>query len=60
MPVVGIYTKDFPSLGRDGLGTDLIPVAISGNPITYKTTLSALLADISPTLSFGTIGEGFQ
>jgi len=56
MPVVGIYTKDFPSLGRDGLGTDLIPVAISGNPITYKTTLSELLATISPALSFGTFG----
>jgi hypothetical protein len=56
MPVVGIYTKDFPNLGRNGLGTDLIPVAITGDAVTYKVTLSALLADISPTLSFGTFG----
>lgn len=45
MPVInGIYTKDFPDLGRDGLGTDLIPVAITGNVITYKVTLSSLMA----------------
>jgi hypothetical protein len=52
----GIYTKDFPPLGRDGLGTDLIPVAIAGNPITYKATLSELLATVAPALSFATFG----
>lgn len=39
MPVIdGIYTKDFPDLGRAILSTDLIVVAIPGDNVTYKTT----------------------
>lgn len=47
MPIVnGIYTKDFPDLGRDLLDTDLIVVAVVGDNVTYKTTVSALLPPV--------------
>lgn len=48
MPVIdGIYTKDFPDLGRALLGTDIIVIAEAGNPITYKSTVSALITATS-------------
>lgn len=41
MPIInGIYTKDFPDLGRDILPTDLIIMAVVGDDVTYKTTAS--------------------
>jgi hypothetical protein len=42
MPVVGIYTKDFPTLGRDLLDSDIIVVAIAGNVVTYRSTVGAM------------------
>lgn len=42
MPVVGIYTKDFPALGRALVDTDIIVVAETGNAITYRSTVGAL------------------
>jgi len=37
-----IFTKDFPPLGRDLLDTDIIVIAVAGNPITYISTVGAL------------------
>lgn len=42
MPVVGIYTKDFPALGRALVDSDIIVVAQAGNAITYRSTVGAL------------------
>lgn len=42
MPVVGIYTKDFPALGRALVDTDLIVVAETGDQITYRSTVGAI------------------
>ncbi len=42
MPIVGIYTKDFPSIGRALLDTDILVVAVVGETITYQTTVGAL------------------
>lgn len=42
MPVVGIYTKDFPPIGRALLDTDIIVVAIAGDPVTYRSTVSEI------------------
>lgn len=40
MPIInGIYTKDFPDLGRDVTDTDLLIIAVVGDNVTYKTTL---------------------
>jgi hypothetical protein len=47
MPVVGIYTKDFPALGRDLLDSDLIVVAIAGNAVTYRSTVGAIRSALS-------------
>jgi hypothetical protein len=44
MPIInGIYTKDFPNIGRNLLRTDLSVFAIPGNVVTYKATLDDLL-----------------
>lgn len=40
MPVVGIYTKDFPAIGRALLPTDLIVIGVPGNPVSYIDTLA--------------------
>ena len=43
MPVInGVYTKDFPALGRAPIDTDIIPIAEVANQITYKTTIGAI------------------
>jgi len=43
MPVInGVYTKDFPALGRAPIDTDIIPIAELANQITYKTTIGAI------------------
>lgn len=43
MAVIGIYTKDFPNLGRAVLNTDIIPITELGNVVTYKTTIADLM-----------------
>lgn len=43
MPVInGIYTKDFPDLGRALLETDILVVAVTGDEVTYKIQVSDL------------------
>ena len=43
MPVInGVYTKDFPALGRAPIDTDIIPIAELANQITYKTTIGEI------------------
>lgn len=51
MPVInGVYTKDFPNLGRTPTDADLIPIAEVGNQVTYKTTVGTIFnAKISGT-----------
>ena len=54
MPVInGVYTKDFPALGRAPIDTDIIPIAEVANQITYKTTLG----EIFNAKVFGTTGR---
>lgn len=43
MAITGIYTKDFPDLGRDANEADLIPIAEVGNIVTKKTPVSGLI-----------------
>ena len=58
MPIInGIYTKDFPDIGRDLLDTDIIPVAVAGNPITYKTTIEDIRA-LPPAVTGTSSGSG--
>lgn len=59
MPIVGIYTKDFPPIGRALLDTDIIVVAIAGDVVTYKSTVAALATKLSAPIYFtdsGTTG----
>jgi hypothetical protein len=43
MPVInGVYTKDFPALGRAPIDTDIIPIAEVANQITFKSTLGEI------------------
>lgn len=51
MPVInGVYTKDFPDIGRTPADADIIPIAEVANQITYKTTIGAIFnAKISGT-----------
>jgi hypothetical protein len=54
MPVInGVYTKDFPALGRAPIDTDIIPIAEVANQITYKTTIGAIFN----AKVFGTTGR---
>lgn len=54
MPVInGVYTKDFPALGRAPIDTDIIPIAEVANQITYKTTIGAIFN----AKVFGTAGR---
>jgi len=50
MPVVGIYTKDFPAFSGTLADTTLIVVAETGNAVTYRTTIGAL-RDLSIVLN---------
>jgi len=53
MPVInGVYTKDFPALGRAPIDTDIIPIAEVANQITFKTTIG----EIFNAKVFGTAG----
>lgn len=59
MPIInGIFTKDFPDLGRDVLDTDLVVIAIAGNQITYKTTVGALRDGLSVVVTDSFDGDG--
>lgn len=51
MPVVGIYTKDFPLLGRDPIDSDIVVIAIAGNPITYQSTVGDLRSTLKVTIT---------
>jgi len=42
MPVVGIYTKDFPIFPGTLSDSTIIVVAETGNEVTYRSTLGAL------------------
>jgi hypothetical protein len=42
MPVVGIYTKDFPIFPGTLSDSTIIVVAETGNAVTYRSTLGAL------------------
>jgi hypothetical protein len=54
MPVInGVYTKDFPALGRAPIDADIIPIAEVANQITYKTTIG----EIFNAKVFGTTGR---
>jgi len=54
MPVInGVYTKDFPALGRAPIDTDIIPIAQVANQITYKSTIG----EIFNAKVFGTTGR---
>jgi hypothetical protein len=42
MPVVGIYTKDFPIFPGTLSDSTIIVVAEAGNEVTYRSTIGAL------------------
>ena len=54
----GIYTKDFPAIGRDLLDTDIIIVAIAGDPVTYRSTVAAIRTRLSRTFSVSLDSSG--
>lgn len=58
MSVVGIYTKDFPDLGRALLDTDIVVIAEAGNPITYRSTVGALKTNLDKTITFTSDSNG--
>ena len=45
MPVVGVYLKDFPALPSAVADDNIIPIAVAGNQISYKTTVSGIITD---------------
>ena len=60
MPIInGIYTRNFPDIGRDLLDTDIIVVAVSSSDITYRSTVgdlrSQLIIEFTGTATDGTI-----
>lgn len=59
MPIInGIFTKDFPDLGRDLLDSDIIVIAVAGNEITYKSTVGALRTAVGRTFTVTLDGSG--
>lgn len=42
MPIVGIYTKDFPIFPGTLSDSTIIVVAETGNQVTYRSTIGAL------------------
>lgn len=58
MPVIdGIYTKDFPDLGRALLTTDLVPIAVTGDNVTYKVTIADIETAVHNSLSLAAFGS---
>jgi hypothetical protein len=50
MPVInGVYLKDFPGLPGAVADANIIPIAISGNKIAYRTTVSGIVTDARVT-----------
>lgn len=46
MPVInGVYLKDFPALPSSVADANIIPIAISGNQIAYRTTVAGIVTD---------------
>jgi len=59
-PIINpIYTKDFPELGRALLDTDIMVVAVAGDPITYRDVYGSLRALLGRTfsVSLNSLGE---
>ena len=50
MPVInGVYLKDFPALPSAVADANIIPIAISGNQIAYRTTVAGIVTDARVT-----------
>jgi hypothetical protein len=50
MPVInGIYLKDFPALPGAVQDANIIPIAITGNQVSYRTTVSGIVTDARVT-----------
>jgi hypothetical protein len=50
MPVIdGVYLKDFTALPGAVADANIIPIAITGNVIAYRTTVSAIVTDARVT-----------
>ena len=50
MPVInGVYLKDFPALPSSVADANIIPIAISGNQIAYRTTVAGIVTDARVT-----------
>ncbi|CAB4172977.1 hypothetical protein UFOVP950_21 [uncultured Caudovirales phage] len=50
MPVInGVYLKDFPALPSAVTDANIIPIAISGNQIAYRTTVAGIVTDARVT-----------
>lgn len=73
MPIVGIYTKDFPIFPGTLSDSTIIVVAETGNQVTYRTTIGALrgqfavanattseLDSASLTAAYPNAGLGFE
>lgn len=73
MPVVGVYTKDFPVFSGTLSDSTIIVVAETDNQVTYRTTIGALrgqfvvanattseLDSASLTAAYPNAGIGFE
>lgn len=50
MPVInGVYLKDFPALPSSVADANIIPIAIAGNKIAYRTTVAGIVTDARVT-----------
>ena len=60
MPVVinPIYTRNFPELGRALLDTDIIVIAVTGDDVTYRSTVSAMRTAVGRTFSVSLDSSG--
>lgn len=58
MPVVGIYTIDFPAYSGTLDDSTIIVVAETGNNVTYRTTIGALRGVLNDTISFTSDSSG--
>ena len=51
MPVVGIYTKDFPIFPGTLSDSTIIVVAETGNNVTYRSTIGGLRSTLKITIA---------
>jgi len=60
MPVVinPIYTRNFPELGRALLDTDIMVVAVAGDPVTYRDVYGSLRDLLGRTFSVSLDSSG--